>query len=461
MTQRLAWLILALVATVLRLPDIGNPLVDVDEQMYLLVGQRMWDGAIPYVHIWDRKPIGLFLLFAASRVIPGDAVVAYHLLALAAAIATAGLIAQFARRFAGPYGALAAGLLYLVWLELLGGRGGQSPVFYNLAIVAAAWLAWDTIAGRRGAALPAMLLVGVALQIKPTAVFEGCFLGLALLAASWCRHRRAAPIIGDAALYVIVALLPTLAAAAAYAALGHGDAWWFANVESIFRRSVVPGDPILARLAGVGVILLIPAGLALRGILVTAGASRLFLAGWLASATIGWLLVPPYFNHYALPLLVPVAVAAAAALDRRPAQILAAAIGVLMLILSGCPHRHETADARRRLAALASVIDTRRGTGCLFVFQAPPALYTATRSCLPTRFPFPFHLVEASEAQAIGVDPLTEVARILAARPPVIAAGDIPRNRARPTVLLVRRTLAAHYRPIARDSGVTVYVVRD
>ena len=47
MTSRRIWLILGLVALALRLPDIGNPLVDLDEQMYLLVGQRMWDGAIP------------------------------------------------------------------------------------------------------------------------------------------------------------------------------------------------------------------------------------------------------------------------------------------------------------------------------------------------------------------------------------------------------------------------------
>ena len=67
-----------LVALALRLPDIGNPLVDLDEQMYLLVGQRMWDGAIPYVDIWDRKPIGLFLIYAASAALPIDAIVAVH-----------------------------------------------------------------------------------------------------------------------------------------------------------------------------------------------------------------------------------------------------------------------------------------------------------------------------------------------------------------------------------------------
>ena len=68
-TMAATWLILAVVALALRLPDIGNPLIDLDEQFYLLVGDRMLHGAVPYVDIWDRKPVGLFLIYAAARVV--------------------------------------------------------------------------------------------------------------------------------------------------------------------------------------------------------------------------------------------------------------------------------------------------------------------------------------------------------------------------------------------------------
>lgn len=457
MSARSIWLILLLVAVALRLPDVGNPLVDVDEQMYLLVGQRMLDGAIPYVDIWDRKPIGLFILYAIVGSLPGDPVIVGQLLALLAAALTAGVIATLASRFAGRVSALAAGSLYLVWLELLGGRGGQSPVFYNLLIVAAALLTWDTLTGRRRGAIPAMLLAGLALQIKPTVMFEGLFLGGALVTAAWHRQRRALPVIRDALAYASIALVPTAMAFAAYVAIGHADAWWFANVDSIFLRQITPADPLLERLAGVAVVLIVPAAVAVRGIVQQQPSARLFLGGWLATAAIGWLLVPPYFNHYALPLLVPIAIGAAGALDRRPMQILVAIAGIALLVMSGFPHWGETTDTRRRLATLAKTIEGARGQGCLFVFQAPPTLYTATRSCLPTRYPFPYHLVEPSEEHAIGVDPDVEVARILAAAPPVIAAGDRPDRRRRPTVLRVSRTLAQHYRPIASDLGITVY----
>jgi hypothetical protein len=41
----------ALVAMAFRVVQFGNPIVHVDDQFYLLVGDRMWRGAVPYVDI--------------------------------------------------------------------------------------------------------------------------------------------------------------------------------------------------------------------------------------------------------------------------------------------------------------------------------------------------------------------------------------------------------------------------
>ena len=59
-------LVLTLVALVVRARTFGNPVIGFDEQFYLLVGDRMLHGALPYVDIFDRKPIGLFLLYAGA-----------------------------------------------------------------------------------------------------------------------------------------------------------------------------------------------------------------------------------------------------------------------------------------------------------------------------------------------------------------------------------------------------------
>jgi hypothetical protein len=136
----IAALLLA-VAVALRAADFGNPVIHVDEQYYLLVGERLLHGALPYVDIWDRKPIGLFLLYAGAAALPGGDILGYQFLACLSAVSTAGLVFASALRVgATRTGAIAAAVAYLVWLPLLGGRGGQAPVFYNLPITVAAWL---------------------------------------------------------------------------------------------------------------------------------------------------------------------------------------------------------------------------------------------------------------------------------------------------------------------------------
>jgi hypothetical protein len=89
---------------------------------------------------------------------------------------------------------------------------------------------------------------------------------------------------------------------------------------------------------------------------------------------------------------------------------------------------------------------------CLFVFDGFPALYQETRSCLPSRFLFPNMLNGSLLDRALGVDPVVEVERIMAAKPDAVVT-DWPlwslRNRA--TTAIVDRELAAHYRLALRE----------
>src|SRR3546814_10896897 len=78
------------------------------------LGDRILNhGAIPYVDIWDRKPVGLFLLYAGIRLLGGDGIVQYQVVATLFAAATAILIAGWSARFSGWVAATVAGLFYL------------------------------------------------------------------------------------------------------------------------------------------------------------------------------------------------------------------------------------------------------------------------------------------------------------------------------------------------------------
>ena len=458
----LTWLLLAIVTLALRLPDLGNPLIDLDEQMYLLVGDRMWSGAIPYVDIWDRKPIGLFLLYALARAPGGDPYLGYQLLAAAFALVTAGILATFARRLAGGWAGLAAGVLYLVYIALVGGRGGQAPVFYTAFVATAALLTWHALADasrRTRNGIAAMLLMGLAIQLKPTVVFEGAWFGIALLIAAWRERLRVAALTQEAAGLVVVALAPTLVALAVYTAIGHADAWWFANVESIFARGVTPHEPIAAHLLGLALVFAAPVVAAAHALVRLD--TRWFIGGWLIASLTGLLVLPPYYNHYALPLVAPLALLAGVGIARS--NLLALAVGgagISLLLLSGYPHRGETAAMRTSVMRGAATINRYRGAGCLFVFQAPPVFYEATRSCLPTRYAFSTHLTFAGESRAIGLDPVAEVRRILATRPTVIMTtaphGDV--NRA--TFALLRAALQRDYHEVGGENGYAIYALR-
>jgi 4-amino-4-deoxy-L-arabinose transferase-like glycosyltransferase len=134
------WSIVAMVAVaiVTRAAVFGNAAYSGDDQYYLLVGKAIDHGQLPYVDIWDRKPIGLFLIYAAIARLGGSGVEQYQLVAGLFAVATAWVVTRLASRIANRQGALLAGIVYLATLVPFGGQGGQSPVFYNLLIASAA-----------------------------------------------------------------------------------------------------------------------------------------------------------------------------------------------------------------------------------------------------------------------------------------------------------------------------------
>ena len=463
-SQNGTWLFPALVlfAALVRCQTFGDPFIGFDEQFYLLVGDRMWhDGVLPFVDIFDRKPIGLFLIYAAIRALGGQGFIQYQLVALLFIAATAVLVARFARRIAGGIAPVAAACLYVLWLNFMECEGGQAPVFYNGVMVMAALLTWQAIENaekRLGLGVAAMLLVGIALQIKYTVVVEGGFFGLAML---WAGHRDRWPLgrlTAAAALWAGCALLPTLAALGYYSADGHVGEFMFANFESIFGR--LP-DPVSSQLRGLGLTsgILLPLGmLAFAGRPAAshrqagnARAVRQFVLLWLLAAAGGLLLLGNYLNPQSgAPLVAPLAIAGAAwfvqpGRSRRVAPIVIAVMLILSQIVVAIAI-HEK-GSRGDALILARAAQPRPGK-CIYIYDGQPALYLLTHSCLPTRWPFPGHLDTQDEAsvRAIGVDPVAEVKRILAARPDAIIdnapAYDLG-NRA--THALVQRAVAAQY----------------
>ncbi len=462
-THRL--LILLAVAVLARALTFGNPVVHVDEEFYFFTGHSMWQGAWPFVDVWDRKPVGLFLLYAIPAAFGFPAGIwAYQAMALLSVVATAWLIARMAERLGWGAGATAAGVAYILWLDLLGGQGGQAPVFYNLLMIGAACAILESDRrGKRSLGLAAMALVGLVLQIKYSAVFEGMVFGLWLLVAEWRRSRSVVALILYGAALVAVSLAPTALAAGVYAAIGQWDAFLYANFLSIFHRNPDPIGELAGNLGQMVLILSPIVTLAVLGWKRSArDRERVFLAVWLAAAIVGVLLFRPWFDHYGLPILLPASTAAAAmlgheALRRRytPALLLTVALAGQIVLLS---LRHERGDATE-FAALSQAVG--KGPGCLYVYSGSTMLYVATQRCALSRWIVPAHLSRAREAGATGVDQDSEITRILSQHPAVVVMrppynGERPEAHARVLAAMTQGYRLAAKLPMGNET-ISVY----
>jgi 4-amino-4-deoxy-L-arabinose transferase-like glycosyltransferase len=467
-----------LLAFATRAWQFGNPIIQVDEQFYLLTGDRLLHGALPFVDIWDRKPVGTFLLYAAIRLLGGEGIVQYQIVATLFAAATAFLIAAIVLHLANARAAALSGAAYLLWLLVFDGSGGQTPVFYNLFMAAAGAATLAAIApgaGRRRLVLigsAAMLLTGIAMQIKYSAVFEGVFFGCMLLWRAFQmpthRWRVALP---AAALWIGCALAPTVAAYLWYLSVGQADAFVYANFLSILDRGSWPPGKLIGRLAtmvGLALPLLLGAAVEWRAAAPEqdeAARVRRFVLGWLGSAILGVLLFGTYFHHYFLPVLVPLSLACGRLLGDRTAGIAAFAgdrihfmpfgrfvllTGLVMIAITAPKRLKQRGDG----ASVRMLADTIRANidGCLFVFDGEPILYYLTGARLATTRAFPNHLNDATESAAVGLDPAAEVRRILeTGSADIIVGSDRPDPRYNPaTLALINAALRDDYRVVLR-----------
>jgi MFS family permease len=428
------WLLLVLlaIAAALRFGTFGDPNLHVDEAFYQTVGVAMHHGALPYVDIWDRKPWGLFFVYYLIAFFSSGPL-AYQLVAALFAAATAWVIGRFASRWAGLRGGLLAGIVYLLWLDPLQGFGGQSPVFYNLFMATAALLVFrsgaELRAGRAPGAVPvAMLLAGLAITVKPTALFEAAFLGLyaaiLLLRSPAPRPRAGRAVLG----WVLIGAAPMLAISAWYALHGYWAIYWQAMVLASLDRPQFAYAATMRFL--VSFILLAPVLVVATLSLATwQGEARRFVGWWLLAALLGLVSVPNFYMHYSLPLLVPLSIVTASFLSRPiGGPVALACLAAWSWYNANTLDYHHTRRSQAAMAALVQAIRSHDDGAPLFVVDGPPQLYILTGHAFPTPLVFPHHLGDASERDLSHLSTIGETLRVLGLRPGTIVMPDTPRQ---------------------------------
>lgn len=452
-----AWLLalLAIAAVATRVVWFGDQAPDYDEQLYSLIGHRMLQGDLPYVDLWDRKPLGLFALFALAHAIGGPDALAYQVLAALFAVAGSWLVFALARRLVDDITACGAGLAYPALLYAYGSLSGQSEVFLVPLTLGMVWLVADMPRGHAvRKALVAMLLGGMTLQIKTTAAPQCLALGLAAL---WqLRHLGPARLTGLALTFAALGLLPTAAVAIFYAAQGEFGWFWYATIGSNFARVAATGARLVPQhFSALAPLLAITLGGLYAALRLNPPRDRSFylLICWWSLGVLAGVYLPNDVSLYYFAAFVPCALLLATPLIDRTTRLrwvpLAVLLGASALLLNIPRHTDESRMGRLSITQMAAAIRLHVAPGgpCLLVFDGPTALYRLADSCLPGRIVYPDHWNDLQERDSLGIDRMAELRRVLAARPGAIVTGDDPVALQDAEVqALVQATLARDYR---------------
>jgi 4-amino-4-deoxy-L-arabinose transferase-like glycosyltransferase len=473
---------LLLLVLLVRLPSMSPSVKDWDEALYILSARALLHGQLPYVTVFDDKPLGAPALIAAAMMVLGYSVLTVRLLGCLSVAATTLLLPQMATLLGLPQTAgLAAAILYASFSMELNGHTTTTELLFAPFTVAALCVAgagWDAPRWRRQVltVIGMGLLFGIAIWIKYVAAVPAA-LAFVTLVGAWLWRGRAgvAGGIGLAALYGTACALPTALSATVYGAAGQLATFLYCNFGYMRTYLAIPMgqkkmSAMLALLTIWPVLLLGALGIwfGWRGrepaVPRTAAA---ILAVWMAAEVLGVAAPWKFFPHYFLVLLPPLALLSGAALSAivgrtvlpllRPAAPCALAGVIALIPLAAASSALLPAVMGPNIAwQVAAVIRGDPGASA-WVVNYEPIIYFWAGIPAPTRFPFPFHLVGPQSALT-GIDPVAEVNRVLAARPQFLVVDEANWNWVTPqTAAPVRTALARDYVKVASFSDVDVF----
>lgn len=107
----------------IRFPFFFRDYIDRDESTFILMGQSIADGHLPYVHLWDLKPPLLFYLFGAIESLFPHSFVAIRFFGVLIVFASALLLMLLAKQYQLKNGILIA-LFYVILSSELGNLQG-------------------------------------------------------------------------------------------------------------------------------------------------------------------------------------------------------------------------------------------------------------------------------------------------------------------------------------------------
>lgn len=416
-------ILITLWCTLNRIILFGNPLIDIDENYYMFGGGIMLHGGIPYVDFWDRKPVLLFLIYSFFHIFGEYRYIACSIGSLISVIVTSYLIYKISSKFVSKIPNILSALFYAPLINGLGGEGGQSEVFYTTLVVWSLNILLKNYNKKENIFLTGtmtMAILGIAIQIKYTVIFEGMAIGSMYLFFYYRLYNSIKSTILIGLFWILTALLPTILVGTFFYTVGHGSEWFFANFISQFKTLPAGIHKSILLKISISFLPIILSFLITykKHSLPSPIAIPLF---WFLGSAIGIIIFNNYSApHYIIPLCAPISVLSGFAYSSQITKYILISSLVLTTVKSQkwIIHHLSTYSNRSTFKTLISSMTDKNA--CLFNFNMSTSYYDETRWCHLTTHPFPNHLWENKEKFATGIQQSTEISKIMLQKPKYI-----------------------------------------
>ena len=458
-----------------RLVTINFDVFNVDEAVYLLIGRAWRFGALPYVDIVDRKPLGLYFISGFADAIASNAIIGARALGIVSTLATAWLLLSIGVRYLRltKSAAHVAALLYASFALLFGGDTIEAPVYYAPFLVGAAYLIMVEIERIKNSYSPSVwraafvgLLLGITFQIKYVTGAEATAFAIAYLIAGWSTRNTPGLKLQSfvaAAVMTVVSIMPLVASYCVYALKGYGEEFIFYVFTSNFSREVNDAHPsTLMRRIGMLTIFMLPL-LLMAGDYVRRARRQegkedpekwvvIFLVSWAIAALASAIAQMQFYDNNFYPMLMPLALLAGAELaklfSRNTWRYCLAACAAISLALAGYAYiriKDVLHNGSPHLLSRIAAGLVEGGVSSLYVFNYHTLLHAKARLPLLTKFPLASHLTRDLEARSFRIDGAAEISRIVDTNPQAVVVVkpwvDIPIDRQ----MIVQKKLESDY----------------
>ena len=134
---------LLLISILVRLPFYFVDVVNWDESTFILMGQSLLDGHLPYTELWDIKPPVAFVAYALFILVLGKSIIAIRIAGTLCVFLTAWFIYLTGRQIGNSNTGIFAAIISIVGLTTI--RGGQATMTEHVAVaLLSGGLAWLT-----------------------------------------------------------------------------------------------------------------------------------------------------------------------------------------------------------------------------------------------------------------------------------------------------------------------------